>query len=98
MATAFTLRDATPADVPVVVHFVRALAEYEKLLHEAKGTEADFAAALLAQRRAPPPSSRKRMARRLGFASGIALFLPLLRGMAFGWKIFLWSPPIAAAA
>jgi diamine N-acetyltransferase len=46
MATAFTLRDATPADVPVVVHFVRALAEYEKLLHEAKGTEADFAAAL----------------------------------------------------
>ncbi|MFM7691118.1 MAG: 2-oxo acid dehydrogenase subunit E2, partial [Alphaproteobacteria bacterium] len=36
----------TPADVPVVVHFVRALAEYEKLLHEAKGTEADFAAAL----------------------------------------------------
>ena len=46
MATAFTLRDATPADVPVVVHFVRALAEYEKLLHEAKGTEVDFAAAL----------------------------------------------------
>jgi len=44
MATGFTLRDATPADVPVVVHFVRALAEYEKLLHEAKGTEADFAA------------------------------------------------------
>ena len=46
MAGNFTLRDATPADVPVVVHFVRALAEYEKLLHEAKGTEVDFAAAL----------------------------------------------------
>jgi len=46
MASGFTLRDATPADVPVVVHFVRALADYEKLLHEAKGTEADFTAAL----------------------------------------------------
>ena len=49
MAGNFTLRDATPADVPVVVHFVRALAEYEKLLHEAKGTEADFAAALFGE-------------------------------------------------
>jgi len=98
MATAFTLRDATPADMPVVVHFVRALAEYEKLLHEAKGTEADFAAAFLAKRRAPPPSLRKRMAKRLGFASGIAPFLPSLRAMAFGWKMFLWSPPIVAAA
>jgi hypothetical protein len=36
MGAGFTLRDATPADVPVVLHFVRALAEYEKLLHEAK--------------------------------------------------------------
>jgi hypothetical protein len=29
MGAGFTLRDATPADVPMVVHFVRALAEYE---------------------------------------------------------------------
>jgi GNAT superfamily N-acetyltransferase len=36
------LRDATPADIPLVNHFVRALAEYEKLLHEAVATEADF--------------------------------------------------------
>ena len=38
----FCLRDATPADVPEVLRFVRALAEYERLLHEVTATEADF--------------------------------------------------------
>jgi GNAT superfamily N-acetyltransferase len=41
-----TLRDATQADLPVIARFVRALAEYERLAHEAVGTEADFGAAL----------------------------------------------------
>jgi GNAT superfamily N-acetyltransferase len=41
-----TLRDAQPADLPVIVRFVHALAEYERLAHEAVGTEADFGAAL----------------------------------------------------
>jgi GNAT superfamily N-acetyltransferase len=36
------LRDATEADLPVVLHYVRALAEYEKLLHEVRATEEDF--------------------------------------------------------
>ncbi len=36
------LRDVTPADIPLVLHFVRALAEYERLLHEAVATEQDF--------------------------------------------------------
>jgi GNAT superfamily N-acetyltransferase len=42
----YTLRDATEADLPEIVRLVRALAEYEKLLHEAVGTEDDFRAAL----------------------------------------------------
>ena len=42
MAPGFTLRDATPADVPQVLHFVRALADYEKLLHEVTANEADY--------------------------------------------------------
>ena len=42
------LRDAVPADLPVVARFVRRLAEYEKLAHEAVGTEAEFGAALFA--------------------------------------------------
>jgi len=44
--TDFTLRDATEADLPEILRLVRDLAEYEKLLHEAVGTEADFREAL----------------------------------------------------
>lgn len=40
------LRDATADDAGLIAGFVRALAEYEKLLHEAVATEADFANAL----------------------------------------------------
>ena len=63
--SAFTLRDATIADVPHVLRLVRGLAEYEKLLHKAVGTEDDFRAALfglqprafavLAEPRGQPP-------------------------------------------
>jgi GNAT superfamily N-acetyltransferase len=41
--SALSLRDATPDDIPLVVRFVRELAEYEKLAHLATGTEAGFA-------------------------------------------------------
>jgi GNAT superfamily N-acetyltransferase len=42
----FTLRDAVEADLPEINRLVRALAEYENLLHEAVGTEEDFRRAL----------------------------------------------------
>lgn len=38
----FTLRDATPADVPTILRFIRELAEYERALDEVKATEADL--------------------------------------------------------
>ncbi|WP_424133893.1 N-acetyltransferase family protein [Roseomonas chloroacetimidivorans] len=50
VTTAFTLRDATPADLPEVVRLVRELAEYEKLLHEAVGTEEDFRVLLFGEK------------------------------------------------
>lgn len=34
-----TLRDATTADVPVILEFIRALAQYERLEHEVVATE-----------------------------------------------------------
>lgn len=37
-----TLRDATAEDLPLVLRFVRALAEYEKLSHAVVATEEDF--------------------------------------------------------
>ncbi|MFC7473827.1 GNAT family N-acetyltransferase [Dankookia sp. GCM10030260] len=45
------LRDATPQDVLLVLGFVRALADYEKLLHEVRATEADFQRLLFAEPR-----------------------------------------------
>ena len=38
-----SIRPATSADAGLIVHFVEALAAYEKLSHEAKASEADIA-------------------------------------------------------
>ncbi|HUA21604.1 MAG TPA: GNAT family N-acetyltransferase [Bryobacteraceae bacterium] len=40
------ITEATEGDVPLVLKFIRALAEYEKLSHEVVATEADVRAAL----------------------------------------------------
>jgi GNAT superfamily N-acetyltransferase len=44
-----TIRPATPADSGLIHNFVRALAEYEKLLHEVEATEADIAGSLFGE-------------------------------------------------
>lgn len=44
--TSLVIREAVAADVPTIARFVRALAEFERLAHEAVGTDADFHAAL----------------------------------------------------
>ena len=36
------VRVASPADIPLILHFIRQLAEYERLLHEVECTEADI--------------------------------------------------------
>jgi GNAT superfamily N-acetyltransferase len=38
----FEIREAREADVPLVMQFIRELAEYEKLAHEVKAAEADL--------------------------------------------------------
>lgn len=50
----FAWRDARPEDVGEVHRLVRALAAYEKLLHEFAATEADYARALFG----PTPEAR----------------------------------------
>jgi hypothetical protein len=42
----FRLRDATPADLPVIADLIRALADYERLTHEIEWTEDELAATL----------------------------------------------------
>jgi GNAT superfamily N-acetyltransferase len=67
---AFTLRDATPADVPDVLRLVRGLAEYERLLHQVVMTQADLHAALFG----PQPRAYAILAESDGAAVGLALW------------------------
>jgi GNAT superfamily N-acetyltransferase len=46
------IRPATPADVSVMVRFIRELAEYEKLLHVCRTSEAGLAASLFPEQTA----------------------------------------------
>jgi GNAT superfamily N-acetyltransferase len=68
--TQFTLRDATPADVPDALRLVRGLAEYEHLLHEVVMTESDLHAALFG----PQPRAYAVLAHAHGAAVGLALW------------------------
>ncbi|MCX7684975.1 MAG: GNAT family N-acetyltransferase [Acetobacteraceae bacterium] len=64
-----TLREATDADLPAIARFVRALADYERLAHQAVAAEADFAAALFGT----PRRAGCLIAERGGAAAGFAL-------------------------
>lgn len=66
--TAVSFRDATAADLPIVMHFVQALAEYEGLLHEVVATEADFRSSLFDEPRRAHALFAERDARPVGFA------------------------------
>jgi GNAT superfamily N-acetyltransferase len=69
-APAFSFRDARPGDEPIVAGFVRALAEYEKLAHEAVATEADFARALFGN----PPRAHALIVEDEGGPIGLAVW------------------------
>jgi GNAT superfamily N-acetyltransferase len=65
-----TLRPATAADVPQILAFIRALAEYERLLHEVVATEDGIRAALFG----PRPYAEVILAEEAGLPVGFALF------------------------
>jgi GNAT superfamily N-acetyltransferase len=44
------IRPATPQDVPLILTFIRELAEYERLAHEVVATDRDMRAALFGER------------------------------------------------
>jgi len=64
------IRPATPADAATIASLVRELADYEKLLHEAKGTAADFQREL----ESPNPVIRVLIAEWNGEPAGFALY------------------------
>lgn len=67
-----SIRSATRADVPLILAFIKGLAEYEKLLHEVTATEATLAATLF------PPEGR----------SVAECVLAFVDGQAAGFAIF----------
>jgi len=70
MPTPITLRPATPADTRQILRFIRALAEYERLLDHVVATEAGLEAALFG----PRPYAEVVLAEEEGAAVGFALF------------------------
>jgi len=64
------IRPATEADVPLVVRFIRGLAEYERLLHECTATEERVRASLFG----PRPDAEVVIAEVDGAPAGFALF------------------------
>ncbi len=70
MPPGVVLRDAKPGDEALVAHFVRRLAEYEELTHEAVGTAEDFARALFG----PLPHAHAAIIEKAGEAVGFALW------------------------
>jgi GNAT superfamily N-acetyltransferase len=50
MTQRISTRPATPADVPLILTFIRELAEYEKLAHSVVAREEDFHRALFGER------------------------------------------------
>ncbi len=92
------LRPATPTDVPEVLRLIRALAEYERLLHEATATEDDLRKALFG----PLPRVHAVLAEIDRSPVGLALStlhsVPSRHVQTSFWKTCLSIPHIAAPA
>jgi GNAT superfamily N-acetyltransferase len=79
------LRDAASADVPLVAHYVRALAEYEKLEHLVTATEAQFANLLFGT----PPRAHALIAEWEGTPVGFALWYFAVSTFTASTKLYL---------
>ena len=67
---AYTLRPAAPTDVPAIFGLIRALADYERLLHEVTGDEAALASHLFG----PEPKAEVVVGEVAGEVVGFALY------------------------
>ncbi len=70
MPDSVRIRAATPADVALILQFIRELAEYEKLAHQVVATEADIRESLFGAR----PAAECLIAESRGKPAGFALF------------------------
>jgi GNAT superfamily N-acetyltransferase len=79
------LRAAIASDVPVILHLIRGLAEYERLLHRATATEAELHDALFRD----PPRAHVLLADVGGASVGLALFYYTFSTFTARTNIFL---------
>ncbi len=106
-----TLRQATSADTPTILHFIQQLADYERLSHEVTATEADLQRTLFGD----DPSAKVILAEWDGTPAGFALYfrnystflakpgvyledlfvLPELRGKGIGKKLLQYLAHLA---
>jgi GNAT superfamily N-acetyltransferase len=70
MSDAISIQPATPADVPLIMHLIRELAEYERAADQVLGTEELLSDALFGS----DPAAEAVIARRGESAVGFALF------------------------
>ena len=70
MPDSIQIRGAAPADVALILQFIRELAEYEKLAHQVVATDADIRASLFGAR----PAAECLIAEFQGKPAGFALF------------------------
>lgn len=75
------LRNATVADVPLILRFIRGLAEYERLAHEVVATEASLRDTLFGE----SPAAHVLLAELEGAPAGFALYF-------FNYSTFLGQP------
>jgi GNAT superfamily N-acetyltransferase len=78
-----TIRPATSEDLPLIASWVRELAEYEKLVHQAVATEADFAESLFG----PQPKAHALIVEQDGQPAGFAIYF-------YNYSTFLGRPGI----
>lgn len=86
------LREATAADVPQILAFIRQLAEYERLAHEVKAGEAELRAHLFGAR----PAAEVLLAEWRGEPAGFALYFTTFStflGRPGFWLEDLFVPP-----
>jgi GNAT superfamily N-acetyltransferase len=77
------IRQADPEDCVLILNFIKALAKYEKLLHEVVATEEALAQTLFGER----PGAEALIAEWSGQAAGFALYFP-------NYSTFLAQPGI----
>lgn len=81
--TTFAIRDATAADVPLILQFIRDLAEYERLAHAVVATEETIRQTLFGDR----PFAEVIIGEEDGIPAGFALFF-------HNYSTFLAAPGI----